>query len=104
MKIILLKEISKVGKRGEIKSVSDGYARNFLIPQKLAEIATPKSEAESNVRKAHEIIEQEKRRAHKEALELLKRKKRAQQEKEEEKRGEEKKKKLLNRYAIDSTN
>ena len=41
MKVILLKEIKNLGKRGEIKEITDGYARNFLLPQKLAELATP---------------------------------------------------------------
>ena len=40
MKIILLKNINSLGKQGEIKEVSDGYARNFLIPRQLADIAT----------------------------------------------------------------
>jgi large subunit ribosomal protein L9 len=40
MKVILLKDIRSVGQRGEVKNVSDGYARNFLFPQKLAEPAT----------------------------------------------------------------
>jgi large subunit ribosomal protein L9 len=40
MKIILLDDVSKVGRRGEVKDVSDGYARNFLIPKKLALSAT----------------------------------------------------------------
>lgn len=40
MKVILLKNINSLGKQGEIKEVSDGYARNFLIPRQLADIAT----------------------------------------------------------------
>jgi large subunit ribosomal protein L9 len=40
MKIILLDDVSKLGRRGEVREVSDGYARNFLIPKKLALNAT----------------------------------------------------------------
>jgi large subunit ribosomal protein L9 len=36
MKIILLDDVAKVGRRGDVRDVSDGYARNFLIPRKLA--------------------------------------------------------------------
>ena len=40
MKVILLDDVMKVGRRGEVRDVSDGYARNFLIPKKLALSAT----------------------------------------------------------------
>src|SRR5262249_5242359 len=40
MKIILLDDVAKLGRRGEVRDVSDGYARNFLIPKKLALSAT----------------------------------------------------------------
>lgn len=40
MEVILLKDVAGVGQRGTIKNVSDGYAMNFLIPQRLAEPAT----------------------------------------------------------------
>ena len=40
MKVILLDDVAKVGRRGEVRDVSDGYARNFLIPKKLALGAT----------------------------------------------------------------
>ena len=43
MKIILSQDVAKVGKKDEIKEISNGYARNFLIPQKLAESATPEA-------------------------------------------------------------
>jgi len=43
MRIVLLKEVPDLGKKGEIKNVSDGYARNFLIRNKSAEILTPQA-------------------------------------------------------------
>jgi large subunit ribosomal protein L9 len=41
MKIILMDDVPTLGRRGEVRDVSDGYARNFLLPQKLALHATP---------------------------------------------------------------
>ena len=40
MKVILLDDVTKVGRRGDVRDVSDGYARNYLIPKKLALSAT----------------------------------------------------------------
>ena len=51
MEIILREKIEKLGTKGDIVQVSDGYARNFLLPKKLAVLATP-----ANIRQ----IEQEK--------------------------------------------
>ncbi|MBI4708854.1 MAG: 50S ribosomal protein L9 [Candidatus Portnoybacteria bacterium] len=40
MKVILTKDIEKIGKKYEVKEVADGFARNFLFPKKLAKPAT----------------------------------------------------------------
>lgn len=49
MKVILLSDVVQVGRRHEIKSVSDGYAANYLFPRKLAEPAT-----EGNIKRLKE--------------------------------------------------
>jgi large subunit ribosomal protein L9 len=43
MKVILTQDIKSLGKRGDLKDVSEGYARNFLFPKKMAEVATTKA-------------------------------------------------------------
>ncbi|HSJ89136.1 MAG TPA: 50S ribosomal protein L9 [Anaerolineales bacterium] len=40
MKVLLIKDVYKLGRAGDIKKVADGYGRNFLIPQGLAVLAT----------------------------------------------------------------
>jgi large subunit ribosomal protein L9 len=46
VQVILLQDLDKVGLRGEVVDVARGYARNFLLPRKLAETATPARVAE----------------------------------------------------------
>jgi len=41
MKVLLLKDVFKLGRAGDVKRVADGYGRNYLLPQGLAVIATP---------------------------------------------------------------
>jgi len=41
MKVIFLKDVAKTGRKGQVKEVADGYALNFLLPQKLAVTAVP---------------------------------------------------------------
>ncbi|HZQ64753.1 MAG TPA: 50S ribosomal protein L9 [Gaiellaceae bacterium] len=52
MQVILLQDVEKVGLRGEVVDVARGYARNFLVPRKLAEPATPAKVAELQKRAA----------------------------------------------------
>ena len=54
MKVIILKDVKNVGKAGEIKEVSDGYARNCLIKQGLAEEATAVKINSLNIKKGAE--------------------------------------------------
>ena len=57
MKIIFLKDVKNVGRRGEIKEVSDGYAKNFLLPRGIAELAT--AEIINNINQARAATEKE---------------------------------------------
>lgn len=57
MKIVLLKDIPGVGQKNDIKSVSDGYALNFLIPRKLAVAGTPQTMAHAERQKSEQAAE-----------------------------------------------
>lgn len=63
MKVILLSDVKKVGKKGDLIDVSDGYGRNFLIKQKLAVAATERSKEILNNQKQEEAaLEAEKQK------------------------------------------
>ncbi len=54
MEIILMQDVKALGKKGEIVKVSDGYARNFILPKKLGMEATKQNLYELNLQKAAE--------------------------------------------------
>lgn len=54
MKVVLIKDVKGTGKAGDVLNVSDGYANNFLLKQKLAQLATPEVIASLNAKKAAE--------------------------------------------------
>ncbi|MBI5816995.1 MAG: 50S ribosomal protein L9 [Candidatus Yonathbacteria bacterium] len=53
MKVILLKDVPKVGRKYDVKDFADGYARNFIIKNKLGDMATPKLIAWAEREKGH---------------------------------------------------
>ena len=68
MEVLLLKDIKRLGKAGEIKKVADGYARNYLIPRGLAVLATAGAVRRTEVQKAIEEQRQERIRTDGSAL------------------------------------
>ena len=75
MKVVLLKDVKNMGKRDDILTVSDGYARNFLFPQKLAMEATPGTLKEIERKRAAQDAREAEQRAEAMAkAELLKNK------------------------------
>jgi large subunit ribosomal protein L9 len=71
MQVILLKDVDKLGLRGEVVDVARGYARNFLLPRKLAETATPG--ALQALERRDEIRARQEARTHDEAQEIASR-------------------------------
>lgn len=72
MKVLLLTDVKGQGKKDEIKNVSDGYARNYLLPRKLAVEATPAVLADLEARRAEKRrIEAEERARAEEMVKTL---------------------------------
>lgn len=75
MKVILQQDVRGQGKKGQLVDVSDGYARNFLLPKKLAVIATAENlntmKQQEKARKAQEAAEKAEAQATAKKLEGL---------------------------------
>ena len=69
MKVILTKDVKDVGKVGDLVNVSEGFARNFLFPRKMASEATEKRVKEWNHLKT--VAEAKKKKAHAERQAVL---------------------------------
>lgn len=74
MKVLLLQDVKALGRMGEIVEVSDGYARNYLLPRKLATLANEKVIAQVNKEKRAEELRKKKamEEASKKISELMK--------------------------------
>lgn len=55
MKVILLADVKTLGKKGEVVDVSDGYARNFILPKKLGVEASSQNMNDLKLQKANEV-------------------------------------------------
>lgn len=66
MQVILLEDVKSLGKKGDVVKVSDGYARNFILPKKLGLEATDKNLKELAIQKAEE--EQRQKEIYEEAV------------------------------------
>ncbi len=51
MQVLLTKNVSELGRAGEVKNVADGYARNYLFPRNLAVLATPSATKQATLRR-----------------------------------------------------
>ena len=70
MKVLLLKDVKSVGKKGEIVEVNDGYARNFLIKKDLAQQATAGVINETNQKNA--ALARQKQKEYEDAVAMAK--------------------------------
>ena len=68
MEVILKERVEKLGSKGEVVRVSDGYARNFLFPKKLAVLATPANRVQIEMEKAVAVRREAKEKVEAEGL------------------------------------
>ncbi len=68
MKVILRQDMDRLGKAGEVVSVKDGYARNYLIPRQLAYAATPGNLRRFEEEKKRMMLQSEREKRHAETL------------------------------------
>jgi large subunit ribosomal protein L9 len=68
MRVILLENVENLGKKWEVKEVADGFAKNFLIPQRLVKPATEVEVKEAELRRAEEEVRAKKELEKVEAL------------------------------------
>lgn len=68
MQVIFLQDVKNAGKKGQIKNVPDGYARNFLLAKKLATVATEEAISQA---KAEEAKRNQQFAAEKQAMQKL---------------------------------
>lgn len=72
MQVILLQDVKALGKKGEVVSVSDGYAKNFILPKKMGLEATAKNLNELKLQKANnERVAEEQYQAAKEFAKVI---------------------------------
>ena len=68
MEVILKERVEKLGSKGDVVRVSDGYARNFLFPKKLAVLATPANRVQIEQEKAVAVRREAKEKVEAEGL------------------------------------
>lgn len=72
MQVILVKELEGLGKIGDAVNVKDGYARNYLLPQKVAVVSSPDNLARmKKLKKEQEALEKKRREESKETVDRL---------------------------------
>lgn len=73
MKVLLFQDVRKIGRKGEIVSINDGYARNFILPKKLGRAATAADEkALVHQQKHQEMLHDKQEAAYNVILDTLK--------------------------------